>query len=131
VSPIATATSTALDAAIPTIIAKGDVTTASAASAASPGGRARDVPLRLVQEEDLSQQEQRRAAEGQHREAERGAVAGMGDHELVADRDPDQREHDQRQGQRAPPPDGAGVLRPLGDSTCSSRWWESCPTAKT
>src|SRR5215216_7495147 len=38
----------------------------------------------------------------------------MGDRELVADGDPDQREHYQRQRPRAPPRDGAGVLGGLG-----------------
>ncbi len=50
----------------------------------------------------------------QDREAKPRVVAGMGDRELVADGDPDQREHDQRQRPRAPQPDGAGVLSGLG-----------------
>ena len=47
-------------------------------------------------------------------ELERRVVARMRDRELVADRDPDQRQHDQRQGPGAPQPDSAGVLRRLG-----------------
>ena len=43
-----------------------------------------------------------------------GVVAGMGDRQLVADRDRDQREHHQRQRPGAPPPDGAGVVGGLG-----------------
>jgi hypothetical protein len=55
VSAIATATSAALDAAIPTISVSGDVTTARIASAASAGGRgAGDVPYRFAREDDLA-----------------------------------------------------------------------------
>lgn len=49
------------------------------------------MPERLAQEEDLGEQEQRRAAEREDREAERRVVAWMGDRELVTDRDRDQR----------------------------------------
>ena len=44
VSAIATATSTAVDAAMPTISVSGDVTTVRNARAASPSTRALDVP---------------------------------------------------------------------------------------
>ena len=91
VSAIATATSTALDAAIPAISVSGAVTTARIASAASPSSREWDAPERLAQEEDLGEQEQRRPAEREDREAKRRVVAGVGDRELVSDRDSDQR----------------------------------------
>ena len=111
VSVIATATSTAVDAAIPTISVSGAVATARIASAASRQRRERGTcPSASRMEDELGEQEQRRAAEREEREAERRVVAGMGDRELVADGDRDQREHDQRQRQRAPPADGAGVL---------------------
>lgn len=53
------------------------------------------------------------AAECEEREANRCVVAGMGDRELVADGDPDQLEHDQRQGPRGPQPDGTRVIGDL------------------
>jgi hypothetical protein len=65
-------------------------------------------------EDDLAGQEQRRAAERQEREAERGVVAGMGDGQLVADGDRDQAEDEERQRPRAPPAHGAGVLGRVG-----------------
>jgi hypothetical protein len=98
VSAIATATSTALDAAIPTTSVSGAVATARIASAASASGRERgDVTYRFAREDDLGEQEQCRAAEGEDCEAECRLVVGVGDCELVADGDADQREHDQRQ----------------------------------
>ena len=68
-----------------------------------------EMPERLALEQDLREQEQRRAAEREDAEAERGIVAGMGDRELVADGDPDQCEDYQRQRPRAPVPDGASA----------------------
>ena len=107
---IATAQSTVVDAAIPAIIVSGAVATARIASATSPEqARPGEMPERLALEQDLREQEQRRAAEREDAEAERGIVAGMGDRELVADGDPDQCEDYQRQRPRAPVPDGASA----------------------
>jgi pimeloyl-ACP methyl ester carboxylesterase len=66
------------------------------------------VPERLAQEDHLSEQEQRRAPEGEDCEAKGRVVAGMDYAELVTDGDRDQPEHDQGQRPRAPPPDGPG-----------------------
>jgi hypothetical protein len=66
VSATAIATSTAVDAAIPTIGASGTVAIARIASAASPSARARG-PCPSAQEEDLGEQEQRRPAEREDR----------------------------------------------------------------
>ena len=109
-SLIATAASTAVDAAIPTMRVSGAVTTARSASGRqAEWTRARDATEHLM-EQELGEQEQRRAAEREDDEAERRVVAGMGDRELVADGDPDERKHDERQRPRAPQPDRAGVI---------------------
>jgi hypothetical protein len=115
VSEIATAMSTALDAAIPAISVSDAVATARIASAPRPSARERGArPSTSCWKIELGEQEQRRSAERQEREAERRVVAGVRDGELVGDGDRDQREHDERQRPRAPQPDGAGVLGALG-----------------
>jgi len=105
VSATSIATSTALDAAIPAISVSGAVTTARIASAAAQQPRARDAPDHPAVEDGLAEQEQRGPAERQQREAERDVVGRMGDRQLVADRDRDQREHDHRQRPVRPPAD--------------------------
>jgi hypothetical protein len=67
-----------------------------------------------VVEQQLGEQEQRRSAEREDREAERRVVAWVGDRELVGDGDHDQPQHDERERPRAPQPDSAGVLGGLG-----------------
>ena len=52
--------------------------------------------------------------EREDREPRSGVVGGMGDRELVADGDADQREHDQRQRPRAPVSDDARALDGFG-----------------
>jgi hypothetical protein len=82
VSLIATAMSTALDKAIPTVSVD--------CAAESRGSQARQIPARVtagpagrhVQEQELSEQEQRRR-QREHREAERRLVAGVHDRHLI------------------------------------------------
>jgi hypothetical protein len=89
--------------------------TARTASTASPNDRDRAiVPERLVQEDELGEEEQCGPAEREDRESERRVVSGVGDGHFVGDGDRDQPQDDQRQGPRAPPPDGARTLGGLG-----------------
>jgi hypothetical protein len=117
VSAIATATSTALDAAIPTITVSGAVASARIASATSPSSRERGTyPSALRRKETWASRNSAgppkvkiRSTEGDDREAKRHFVARMGDRELVADDDADQREHHQHQRPCSPPPNTASV----------------------
>jgi len=59
-----------------------------------PGGQALD--------EDLGDEEQRRATEGEYGEPGRGLITRVGDGELVGHRDPDDGDHDHGQRPGAP-----------------------------
>jgi len=123
VSPMATATSTAVEAAIPTISERrgGDREERQRHQSEKPG--ACDVSERPAQEEALGEQEERRRAESEDREAERRLVVGMGDRELVTDGDPEQRDH--YQGQRP------GALQPtVPASSAVSAAWAPIPSMR-
>jgi hypothetical protein len=115
VSAMAPATSIAVAAAAATISVSGAVATARTASTANPNDLDRAiVPEHLIQEDELGEEEQCGPAEREDRESERRVVSGVGDGHFVGDGDRNQPQDDQRQGPRAPPPDGARTLGGLG-----------------
>ena len=99
----------ALDAAIPTISVSGAVASARIASATSPSSRERGTYPSTLRRKKTWASRNSRSTEGEDREAKRRFVARMGDRELAADGDANQREHYQYQRPRSPPPNAAGV----------------------